>query len=221
LCRASALQDEVDPLDAFMAGNTAAVAPVADEQAQQPAATADQQDRDADMTDAAVVATAEAAAAAGTPPPASTEPPDAAEEEDEVDPLDAFMAAQVMPEVAKVRFSEPAAAAVPDAEAGDDLQAAPGAEGGAAPAEGSRPATPSSGKQRPGSSKPASNRNRQRRFYDSDSSDDWSDTEVGLRWTCQETGGNITAVFVRHGHSSRHALALIQVQIQCLVAVIS
>jgi hypothetical protein len=71
------MQDEPDPLDAFMAGNAAAVAPPVKQE---------QQQQDVTMTDAD----------AGDTGQVKSEPaPAAAEEEEEPDPLDAFMAAEV------------------------------------------------------------------------------------------------------------------------------
>lgn len=74
------LQDEPDPLDAFMAGNAAAVAA--------PPAKQEQQQADVSMADAEGPDTGQGVKA---------EPAEAAAamEEDEVDPLDAFMAAEV------------------------------------------------------------------------------------------------------------------------------
>ena len=76
------LQDEPDPLDAFMAGNAAAVAAPAVKQEQQQQADVAMTDADAPDTGHAEVKAEPAAAAAAV-------------EDDEVDPLDAFMAAEV------------------------------------------------------------------------------------------------------------------------------
>ncbi|KAF8072380.1 RH42 [Scenedesmus sp. PABB004] len=165
-------EDEEDPLDAFMAGNAAAAAPAAEQQQQQQQqqpAQAAQPAGDADMADAEQQGAAGGGGEGG------------GDDNDEVDPLDAFMANQVLPEVAKVRWSVPDAAgeAAPGAgggggEGGGAAAPAGGGGGGAAPG-GSRPATPSSSKRGPAAS--GARAKAKRRFYSSDESSDERDSD--------------------------------------------
>lgn len=162
------LQDEVDPLDAFMEGNAAtaaAVEPAAQDSLDEPQQQQQPDLVDTDMTDAQ-------ATAAEPPTAADQQQPD---DEDEIDPLDAFMAAEVMPEVAKVRWSEPVKQEVIHQEAAAVDEVAAGAVGAA---NSSRPGS----KGAPGSSKRAASskgKSKVRRYYgSSDSSDDFTDSEV-------------------------------------------
>jgi hypothetical protein len=183
------VQDEVDPLDAFMGAMTAA-APQQQQQQQRlkppiPAAAVDGL-ADVQMTDADIhTASASAAADGDDVDPldafmaaqvmpnaaAAAEVAAAADDDDDVDPLDAFMAAQVIPEVAKVRWSETVAEPTADAAAAGGSAAAAGESS----RPGSRPGTPSSSK-RAASSKPKSSR--VRRYYGSSSSEEFTDSDV-------------------------------------------
>jgi hypothetical protein len=193
------LQDEVDPLDAFMAGNVAgavaaATAPPPQQQQQQrskppisSSAAAADGGTDVQMTDADGD-TAAAAAAGGEDD--DVDPLDAfmaenaavaaaepAAADDDLDPLDAFMAAQVMPEVAKVRWSETVAEPTAEPAAAAAAGGSAAAAAGESSRPGSRPGTPSSSK-RAASSKPKSSR--VRRYYGSSSSEEFSDSEVRI-----------------------------------------
>lgn len=81
---------------------------------------------------------------------------------------------QVLPEVAKVRFSVPAAAAAVKAEPAADAAAAVDTSGQAASKPGS-----SGGKRGSAASKGTKGKQQQRRrFYDTSSESDWTDSEV-------------------------------------------
>jgi hypothetical protein len=195
--------DEPDPLDAFMAGNAAALEVQATQEAAEDAAAASQ-------------------------PPAAGSPQQQQQEEEEVDPLDAFMQEAVLPEVAKpsaepLTASAGAGAASTKSTGSADGASTAAADSGKPPTAVAparfissrsmlfvRPAGAAAAAARPGAAGRAAKAKRLRNLYSSsdDSSDGGSD-EVSLQMSVgPPVPTEYTCLSSKHTHVLCHPLQL-------------